>query len=74
MNALKAMWNVQAGLIIGEPMHEYSRSWSYTSKEYQSDQNKRGPEFQEMQAKATAYATGLQNGGLNWVNLTYVWL
>ena len=72
--ALKAQWVVQGGLIPGQPMEEYSRFWSYTSAHYEEDGGKRGNAFDTVQKEASEYATRLENGGLNWVTLSYIWM
>lgn len=74
MNALKAQWVVRAGLIPGEAMTEYSKAWSYTSKDYSDDGNKRGGIFFRAAVEADSYAGDLRDGGLNWVTLEYLWM
>ena len=74
MMAAKAFWQVQAGLIPGQPMAQYNKAWSYTSQDYAEDGDERGYIFDEMRREAHDYATELERGGLNWVTLSYVWL
>lgn len=74
MLALKAQWVVKAGLIAGESMDGHARAWSYTSEDYEADGNHRGERFNRMAADANDYAMGLQEGGLNWVTLEYMWM
>lgn len=87
MLALKASWQVHAGRIPGTPIPEYTRTWHYTSDEYARDKadgndipGKEGEafvpdsgRFNELKYDASVYAEFLQKGGLNWVNLAYVW-
>lgn len=75
-NALKASWQVHAGLIPGTAMPEYTRTWHYTSEDFAADNClPRGDSgrFQATQKEARDYADSLQNGNLNWVNSAYVW-
>lgn len=75
MNMLKAAWTVTGNLIwVGEPDPEYTRTWSYTSRDYEADGNKRGALFAQKQLMAMAYANQLQDRGFNWVDLQYVWV
>lgn len=75
MNALKAQWVVQCGLIPDEdPMEEYTRVWNYTSKDYEADGSHRWDIFQGMAREAHDYAASLQMGGLNWVRVDYLWM
>lgn len=74
MNALKAQWVVRAGLIPGDEMTEYRKVWSYVSNDYALDGNKRDARYAAMMVEASAYAADLQGGGLNWVNLEYMWM
>lgn len=74
MNALKAWWGVRAGLIPGEEMPEYRRQWCYSSEDYQADGNARGAKYRDMERQAHEYASSLTAGGLNWVNVEYLWL
>lgn len=73
-NALKAMWEVTAGLIPEEPMQEYTRAWVYTSNDYEADGNKRAVRFGSKDEEAREYVKHLTKGGLNWVNFSYIWL
>lgn len=74
MVTLKASWQVRAGLIPGTPMPEYFQAWNYSSDHYHKDGNRRGGIFKARQDEAANYAAQLQNGGLNWVTLEYLWL
>ena len=73
MATLRAAWQVQAGLIPGTPMPDYSKSWFYTYEHYESDGMERGDTFSRLQAEATAWAANLQECGLNWVSVEYLW-
>jgi len=70
---LRCAWEVTAGLIPGQPMQEYSRSWLLTSEAYYSPE---GPEhFKRLQQAASDYALSLQEPRmLNWVRLDWIYL
>ena len=74
MAALKAQWVVAAGLVPGEPMERYGRTWQYTSTDYQLDGNRRGAVFERCQQVVRDYVEYLQSAGLNWVTQGYVWM
>jgi len=74
MDTLKAAWEVRAGLIPGQDMAEYSEAWLYTSADWQSDGERRGPLYHDKAAKAHAYAMKLEAGGLNHVRVEYLWV
>jgi hypothetical protein len=72
--AMRAYWGVHAGLIPGDEMREYLRQWSYTSADYEADGNRRGERYKAIEKEARDYAAELSFGGLNWVNVEYLWL
>lgn len=78
--ALKAAWEVRAGIIPGQPMEEFSKAWHYTSQDYEADcampvDTAEQSRFQRMAAEARAYADGLVDPRrLNWVTCTWMWL
>lgn len=74
MEALRAIWQVTAGLIPGEPMPEASKDWNYTASDYKEDGHKRGAKFEVMQREAQAHAAALWTGGYNWVSVQYLWI
>lgn len=74
MVALKASWQVRAGLIPGTAMTEYDKSWLYTSDHYTADGRQRGEIYERAGTEAHEYAAQLETGGLNWVTLEYLWL
>ena len=77
MLAAKALIEVQAGIIPGTPMPEYTRHWSYTSVDYAKDQNMPPdqPTILSVQLKeAHDYALGLSTPALNWVRLDWIWV
>jgi len=73
MNALKAQWVVQSGIIVGEPMHDLTRVWSYTSKHFSGDGDRRGAIFKDIQKQAYDHAASLEPS-MNWVTLSYIWM
>jgi hypothetical protein len=72
--ALKANWAVTAGLIPGTEMPEYSKGWFYTSGDWDKDEWKRGAIWRGMADAAHGYAKELEDGGLNWVKVEFIWL
>lgn len=72
--AMKAYWSVRAGLIPGESVPEYGEQWVYTSQDFEADGNKRGERFEANARKASDHARKLSAGGLNWVEVRYLWL
>jgi hypothetical protein len=76
--ATKAIWNVTAGVIPGDPVEQYCKSWEYTSREHEIDQMK-GPEemtrFQEIVYDVLTYAVGLTDPSyVNWVTTSFTWI
>jgi len=74
MVALKAQWAVYAGLLPGQDMTEHTKTWSYTSLDYDKDGGARGFRWMGMGADAHAYAGQLAARGLNHVRVEYLWL
>jgi hypothetical protein len=80
MVALKASWQVRAGLIPGTPMSEYDKTWLYSSLHYEMDGGEQammqaeGSHFNALKKQAHDYAASLERGGLNWVTVEYLWL
>lgn len=69
MNALKCSIHVRAGVITGEPIPEFTRSWEFT----QADLDKRLV-YVDQSGAAMNYAMSLQNPAkINWVKLEWVW-
>jgi hypothetical protein len=74
MNALKAQWKVTAGIIMGQPMDEYARVWTYSSKDYDADQ-KGASIYHDLLDEVHNYGRELSNPGMvNWVNIEFVWI
>jgi hypothetical protein len=78
--ALKAQWEVTAGLIPGQVDPELTRRFNLTNVE---NENATGPPtvhpFTARQFEATAYVHELQNlcavgRTCNWIRLDFVWL
>ena len=78
--ALKAAWEVTAGMIPGQPDQTLSRRWDFVSGE---DEKYPGPPdlhpITQKQFEATAYVHELQNlcvagRTCNWVRLDFVWM
>lgn len=77
--ALKASWEVHAGVIPGQPIKEFSKRWEYTSKDHEQDTNVgQGigyhAIFSKMRAEVIDYYLQVSQPRLNnWSNLTFLW-
>jgi hypothetical protein len=74
----KALIGVQAGIIPGQPMPEYTKNWGYTSEDYELDK-KVPPDqstiFSKRLQEAHDYAMGLSNPAyVNWVRVDWEWV
>jgi hypothetical protein len=78
MKACKALFEVQAGVIPGVPLAEYTKRWSYDNDEYEKDRQtpKDQPTiFSKRLEEAHDYALGLSNPAyVNWVRVDWVWV
>lgn len=78
MEAAKIIIEVQAGLIPGQPMPEYTRRWGWSS----SDQERLGagdPEahalYIRMAGESREYAASLEDPRkVNWCRWDWIWL
>ena len=74
MLGMKGQFQVTAGILIGEPMDEYTKVWTYTSKDYDEDQKGENI-FNRLKDGAYDYAKNLSNPGIvNWVKVQFIWL
>lgn len=75
--ALKAAWQVFAGVIPNQPMKEYTKTFYYTAGDFEKDRQL--PEdamtrFTELLQEAHEYAQSLTNPAyVNWVRVDFVW-
>jgi len=70
LKSLKLAIEVRAGIIPGEPMEKYSRSW-YLSREEFNDTDK----WLAAVGAAHLYALTLQDPNkTNWVKLEWIWM
>lgn len=75
MESAKAIWEVKAGLIPGQPDERHTRRFGVTSRDWETG----GPAtLLHAWHEAVAYATWLQllcaNGReVNWVRVDFVW-
>lgn len=80
LHALKASWEVFAGILPGEPMPEYTKRWYYTSEDYQqdcknADDGKPYNQFSEKMREAIEYSKQAMNPArVNWVRVDFLWL
>lgn len=67
---LRCIITVHAGVIVGEPMKEYTRTWNVTQEDLDNP-----PRFIDMGGAAMNYAMSLQNPQrVNWVKHEWIWL
>lgn len=77
--ALKASWEIRAGVIPGQPLPEYTKRFLYTSGDHQEDEAHAKdisyqPLFMKQMACANAYCQQMSDPRLNnWVELTFIW-
>jgi hypothetical protein len=78
MKACKALFQVSAGVVPGEPIAEYGKRWSYDADEFEQDRET--PEdqptiFSKRLQEAHHYAMGLSNPAyVNWVRVDWLWV
>ncbi|HEV8189488.1 MAG TPA: hypothetical protein VGP83_17165 [Pyrinomonadaceae bacterium] len=79
MEALKAAWEVRAGVIPGQAMPEYTKRFIYTSKDVETDgEHSKDVAYQTLfnarQFEAMSYHLQMSNPNLNnWAELTFIW-
>jgi hypothetical protein len=77
MVTTKAVWEVHAGLIPGQPMKEFFRRFIYTSADYERDQQVPPNEMTLFTASMYAahdYAKSLTDPRrVNWVYINWIW-
>ena len=78
MEAAKALIEVQAGIIPGSALPEYTKRWGYTSREYEEDKLVAPDQptiFSKRLQEAHNYAVGLSNPAyVNWVRVDWIWV
>jgi hypothetical protein len=78
MPTCKALFEVTAGVIPGQPMGEYRKGWSYDSDEFEQDRQTAQDQptiFSKRMQEAHDYAMGLSNPAyLNWVRVDWIWV
>lgn len=80
MARLKAGWTVTAGVIPGTQEKEHTRTYFYTSDDYEADiaadrDGEAGNLFTDRMKEAHGYAMGLSDPRyLNWVRIEFMWL
>ena len=76
--AARLIIEVQAGILVGEPMPEYSRRWTWTSVDH--DRLEAGDPaakalYIRIAGESREYAASLENPRtLNWVRRDWIWL
>lgn len=76
--ALKASWEVHAGVIPGQRRAEYSKYWEYLSSDAEEDRQIEDPsvhaKFSKLRAEAMDYYLQVSLPALNnWATITFVW-
>jgi hypothetical protein len=78
MQACKALFTVNAGVIPGIGIAEYCKRWSYDSDEYERDRATPQDQptiFSKRLHEAHDYAMGLSNPAhVNWVHVDWIWV
>ncbi len=76
--AAKAIFEVEAGVIPGEPIPTLTRRWGYDSQDYEHDQRIAPDQptiFSQRLQEAHDYAMGLSNPKYtNWVRVDWIWI
>lgn len=77
--ALKAAWEIRAGIIPGQATPEYTRKFFYTSSDYEEDGKHAQefgyqPIFMKQAACAASYHQQMSSPQVNnWAELTFIW-
>ncbi len=78
LQAAKAFFEVNAGVLPGTPMPEYTKRWGYTTEEYEQDQQTPQDQptiFGQRLQEVHLYAMGLSNPAyVNWVRVDWIWV
>lgn len=75
----RVLLEVQAGLLPGTPMPEYTKQWAISSEEWaargdEGPDSFMGNEAGQLEMAVDAYAHSLRHSGLNWVQTTWIYL
>jgi hypothetical protein len=78
LQALKAAWQVKAGIIPGEARPEFSKVWQYLSSDHAEDQKHTDPgahaKFSKIRAEAMDYYLQVSMPTLNnWAEIVFIW-
>ena len=77
--ALKAAWEVRAGIIPGQPIPELTKQFFYTSRDHEEDGEHAKelgyqPLFMKQMACANSYHMQMSDPRINnWAELTFIW-
>ena len=78
LQAAKAIFEVNAGVVPGIGMAEYHKAWGYTSEEHEQDRKVPQDQptiFSTRLREAHDYAMGLSNPRyVNWVRVDWIWV
>jgi len=78
MVACKLLIEVQAGVIVGEPIPEYSRRWSWSSEDQaklEAEDKEAFHKYVRIAGESREYAASLEDPRrVNWVRRDWIWL
>jgi len=78
LKAAKAFIEVEAGVIPGQPIPEYTKRWGYDVEEYEKDTltpQDQPTIFSQRLQEAHNYAMGMSNPAyVNWVRVDWIWV
>jgi hypothetical protein len=78
MVACKLLIEVQAGVIVGEPIPEYSRRWSWSSEDQaklEAEDKEALYKYVRIAGESREYAASLEDPRrVNWVRRDWIWL
>lgn len=76
MNTARVMLEVQAGVLPGAAMPEYTKQWAISSEEWNAEGVDQSALLAEANGKALGYAhlLMLSPDRVNWVKTEWIWL
>ena len=76
MNEARVLLEVQAGVLVGTPEHEFTKQWAISSEEWNAEGTDQSALLAEANGRMQGYAAllMLQPDRLNWVQATWIWL
>lgn len=74
MSTAKVLIQVQAGLVPGSPLPEYTKTWGITSDEWEAAENPGALLWERVDAAQDLARQLMNPNHVNWVRLDWVWL